>query len=284
MKENKRISQPNRLTPAETRDPVGEINKIRIAKFNELCNAIYGVNQIYGTSSDIKTAKDDLADKFSSVMERTGVALTACYLPNYKFFDLQFKITEPEKTIGFLKTIDDTPDENTKKSMALLVQSIFGQINYAYSRKKGPNNEIVDLALGLDDFIKEFARMSIQTQQMEEYLMHANSLTLKDYVTVVKSGILVEQEETENAPLSEWHLSMHPSKLSKAWHRAIAVLDKIGENPLAAELYEDVLMRLEFSIEDALDEAKRNEEAPATIDVLLLVKEILDQYRSSEEN
>ncbi|MCL4354001.1 hypothetical protein M1349_00830 [Patescibacteria group bacterium] len=282
MSEEKGRNQLGEFTPAEIDNPAGEIKKIWISEFNNLSKTVFGINQICGTLPQLEMAKEEIVDEFGETIARTGITLENHYLRDFGSFDLQIRIVEPEKTVEFLRTIDDASDKDTKKSMIFLMQSIFEQIDYEYGKKNGPNDETIGLTLGLDSFIQEFTRLSIPTEGMEDYLRHAKSQTLKEYVLVIKSGILIEPEGKGNTP-SDWHLSFNPDVLAKTWAHAFDVLDKIKENDLAGELFDDVLICLELSIESALRDTRQHEGEKETLDVLLIVKDVLSHYRDDEE-
>ncbi len=283
MKEEIRISQPNHLTAAEFNNPIGEINRLGIVEFNAFSKAVYDINKKRTTLLEIRNAKDEISEEFGSTMEKVGLGLRTSPDVKKERLSLQIRVMEPEKTVKFLKTVDDNPDMQTQLSMALLIRSIFAQINEEFNKRNGPSVQSAGLILDMKGFINEFTRMSVKTDviyDIETYLNHARSFTFKECIAVINSGILAKPKKTRSAP-GEWHSSMSTIEHAKAWGKAFDVLDIVKENPLAGELYGNVLSSLELGVEDALEKVRNPGSVQGT---LLIAKRLLELHRSPEDS
>lgn len=168
--------------------------------------------------------------------------------------EMRLNITDKNKFTDFLKgqSEEDVADGETRKNLSYVSSSLIKQIADGYNLLS-PNDEALQLFSGMENVISEYKRLGLskEVEKLEEYLEHARSGDLVEFVNIDRLG-LMQQAGVGFGP-ADWQKDSSVEGLRNRWTGAIEALGKAKNNPRGQKLYEGLKFHLQNCATRALE-------------------------------
>lgn len=159
--------------------------------------------------------------------------------------EMRINIKDREQFRAFLKAL--TPDQASQTPLGghlgVLTDILNRQILDNYDLGQ-PDDTALTFIGSLDGIAGEYRRLGLieQSEQMGEYLKHARSGNLREFVALKTSGLLQEPEKGFGP--ADWQKDANSEYLRRRWSEALHLLRALRNNPKASDMYRQLLTHL----------------------------------------
>jgi hypothetical protein len=227
------------------------------------------IDQIFG-ETDKKVDFSD-AKRISDTLDRTGlelrradsgVTIISNYDDNYDFVEYSIGVSDWDKFLGFLGTLDpeQVKESGLEKHLEALAEVSLEEMADTLGPKR-PEEEMRRLFEGMEGMIERYKELGMGAAQsvgeLEDYLWHAKHGDLTEYMLIENEGLLLEVDDEDNerySPANWQKRCADPEVLRDNWYFALDMLEKTGPdfNPNAQELHQQLAAHLSKCVEIAI--------------------------------
>lgn len=191
-----------------------------------------------------------------SFLEDTGLRIEEEDIENTP--KMRAKIENASQLNLFLAGItpEQAEDSVVRNGLNHIGSIVYNAVNNYFVFGGNNGDELLEIFSGLEGLTEQFDRlgMDYQAEDFKDYLQYSKQGTLKEFLTIENSG-LTSELGLGTTPV-EWINSMSSAELAKSWGEVFELLDQIGKNPKAKELYESLVEELGFNAQQSFHELK----------------------------
>ncbi len=191
---------------------------------------------------------DDLENRHNPTLNKLGLNLES---PNkqgnidenetYAIGSIKINLEDKRKFLSYLKTLDkEKISETQKKILEMTVEKLIDQVQNEYKLEEA-DERLLELFSGMREIVSEYERLGLgeKVTDFKDYLEHANSGYLREYIFAINNGMF--RPIGEGFALSTYQRDATYDYYLKYWNRFFETLDEVKKNPNAKDFYNQVL-------------------------------------------
>ena len=191
---------------------------------------------------------DDLENRHNPTLNKLGLNLES---PNkqgnidenetYAVGSIKINLEDKRKYLSFLKSLDKEKVTDTqKKILEMTVEKLIDQVQNEYKLEEA-DERLLELFSGMREIVSEYERLGMgeKVNDFKDYLEHANSGYLREYIFAKNNGMF--RPIGQGFALSTFQNDATYDYYLKYWNRFFETLDEVKKNPNAKEFYNQVL-------------------------------------------
>ncbi len=203
----------------------------------------------------------DIERRFKDVIKATGISLEAVggYATIFTGEDqipssqMRINLADSRVFVKYLNTLSrETLTPSQRYGLEKVADNFTLQLSKEYRLNDPSDNRVLNLFSQLEQVISSYQKLGLgnSTERLSEYLEFARKGCLLDYITIQRQDLFAEIGGNNFGP-SRWHIDMSPEYYQSRWSGALDTLDRVSQNPRAAELAQRLRVYLKQSAEYA---------------------------------
>lgn len=174
---------------------------------------------------------------------------------------IRINIADGDRFVSFIQALNPEHFDSTNIKFHLenlsqiLIQQIIDHYNFG---SNAPQHEVLQLFGQLEKIITEYKRLGLDSaaNSLEEYLTHARSGDLPEFIKITKMDLLDDPEESFGP--ARWQRDCTPESLNQKWDETFKILDKLRNSPQSLAFYHKLLEHIKSCIDIAIADHKKN--------------------------